>query len=78
MQLALHMSNEMLALLSLSKTTRLCDAVENTCRSSWLHGVSGYMGFDGVLLYLKYDLNPIFKDAEVKQNNISLGLRFDI
>lgn len=43
-----------------------------------IYGVSGYMGFDGVLLYLKYDLNPIFKDADVKQNNISLGLRFDI
>ncbi len=46
--------------------------------SNLIYGVSGYMGFDGVLLYLKYDLNPIFKDADVKQNNISLGLRFDI
>lgn len=46
--------------------------------SDLIYGVSGYMGFDGVLLYLKYDLNPIFKDADVKQNNISLGLRFDI
>jgi len=46
--------------------------------SDLIYGVSGYMGFDGVLLYLKYDLNPIFKDAEIKQNNISLGLRFDI
>lgn len=46
--------------------------------SDLIYGVSGYLGFDGVLLYLKYDLNPIFKDAEIKQNNISLGLRFDI
>lgn len=46
--------------------------------SDLIYGVSGYMGFDGVLLYLKYDLNPIFKDADIKQNNISLGLRFDI
>ncbi|MBO0331547.1 hypothetical protein [[Muricauda] lutisoli] len=46
--------------------------------SDLIYGVSGYMGIDGVLLYLKYDLNPIFKDADVKQNNISLGLRFDI
>ncbi|MEZ4810579.1 MAG: hypothetical protein R2819_09485 [Allomuricauda sp.] len=46
--------------------------------SDLIYGLSGYMGFDGVLLYLKYDLNPIFKDADVKQNNISLGLRFDI
>lgn len=46
--------------------------------SDLIYGVSGYMGFDGVLLYLKYDLNPLFKDATVEQHNISLGLRFDI
>ncbi len=46
--------------------------------SNLIYGVSGYIGFDGLLLYLKYDLNPIFKDAEVEQNNISLGLRFDL
>lgn len=46
--------------------------------SDLIYGVSGYLGVDGVLLYIKYDLNPIFKDAEIKQNNISLGLRFDI
>lgn len=46
--------------------------------SDLIYGLSGYMGFDGVLLYLKYDLNPIFKDADIEQHNISLGLRFDI
>jgi len=29
-------------------------------------------------LYLKYDLNPLFKDNVIDQNNISLGLRFDL
>lgn len=43
-----------------------------------IYGFSGYMGFDGVLLYLKYDMNPLFKDAVVEQHNISLGLRLDI
>lgn len=43
-----------------------------------VYGLSAYVGFDGVLLYAKYDLNPIFKDAVVEQNNISLGLRFDL
>lgn len=43
-----------------------------------VYGLSAYIGFDGVLLYAKYDLNPIFKDALVEQNNISLGLRFDL
>src|SRR5690606_13394466 len=46
--------------------------------SDLIYGLSGYMGFDGALLYLKYDLNPIFKDAAIEQHNISLGLRFDI
>ena len=43
-----------------------------------IYGLSAYIGFDGVLLYAKYDLNPIFKDAAIEQNNISLGLRFDL
>ncbi len=46
--------------------------------SNFVYGLSSYMGVDGVLLYLKYDLNPIFKDATVEQRNISLGLRFDL
>ncbi len=46
--------------------------------SDLIYGLSGYFGFGGVLLYAKYDLNPIFRDAAVDQNNISLGLRFDL
>lgn len=46
--------------------------------SSFVYGLSAYVGFDGVQLYAKYDLNPIFKDAVVEQRNISLGLRFDL
>ena len=43
-----------------------------------IYGISGYVGVGGTQLYLKYDLNPIFMDAEVEQRNISLGLRFDL
>ena len=43
-----------------------------------IYGLSAYVGFDGVLLYAKYDLNPIFQDAAIEQHNISLGLRFDL
>lgn len=43
-----------------------------------IYGLSAYAGFDNSLLYVKYDLNPIFRDAVVEQRNISLGLRFDI
>lgn len=43
-----------------------------------IYGLSAYAGVDGVLLYVKYDLNPIFKDALIEQRNVSLGLRFDL
>ncbi|MEN3324626.1 hypothetical protein VP395_12870 [Mariniflexile soesokkakense] len=46
--------------------------------SNLVYGLSGYMAFDEVALYVKYDLSPIFKDQAIKQNNISLGLRFDM
>lgn len=46
--------------------------------NDFIYGLSAYAGFGGVQLYMKYDLNPIFKDAAVEQRNISLGLRFDL
>jgi len=46
--------------------------------SGFVYGLSAYGGFDGVLLYVKYDLNPIFSNALVEQRNVSLGLRFDL
>jgi len=46
--------------------------------SDFIYGVGAYVGIDGVLLYTKYDLNPIFQDASIDQRNISFGLRFDM
>lgn len=46
--------------------------------NSFVYGLSGYLGYDNVGLYVKYDLNPIFKDNLVEERNISLGLRFDL
>ncbi|MGB5821904.1 MAG: hypothetical protein WBG90_20640 [Saonia sp.] len=46
--------------------------------SDFVYGLSAYVGVEGLLLYAKYDLSPIFKDAIVEQRNISLGLRFDL
>jgi len=46
--------------------------------SDLIYGLSAYTGVGGTLLYVKYDLNPIFKDAAIEQRNISLGLRFDL
>lgn len=46
--------------------------------SDFIYGLSGYIGYDNIGLYVKYDLNPIFKDNPVDERNISLGLRFDL
>lgn len=46
--------------------------------SSLVYGLSGYVAIGDTALYIKYDLSPIFKDQVVKQNNISLGIRFDM
>jgi hypothetical protein len=41
------------------------------------YGLSTYVGYRSTSLYLKYDLQPLFENNPVDQNNISLGLRFD-
>ena len=46
--------------------------------NNFIYGLSAYIGWTGTALYVKYDLNPIFKDNPVEQRNISLGLRFDV
>lgn len=46
--------------------------------SDFVYGLSAYAGFGDTVLYMKYDLSPIFEDAVVEQRNISLGLRFDL
>ncbi len=43
-----------------------------------VYGLGAYVGIDGILLYTKYDLNPIFQDATTEQRNISFGVRFDL
>ncbi|WP_088323346.1 hypothetical protein [Polaribacter tangerinus] len=40
------------------------------------YGLSAYVGYKSTSLYLKYDLNPLFKDTEVR--NISMGVRLDL
>ncbi|MBC5835323.1 hypothetical protein G6N05_06040 [Flavobacterium sp. F372] len=46
--------------------------------NDFTYGLSAYIGHKSTSLYLKYDLNPMFKNNPIDQNNISLGLRFDI
>jgi hypothetical protein len=45
--------------------------------NGFIYGVSTYVGYKATSLYLKYDLNPLFENNTIDQNNISLGLRFD-
>ena len=46
--------------------------------NDFIYGVSSYIGFGETSLYVKYDLNPLFKNNAVDQHNVSLGVRFDI
>jgi len=46
--------------------------------SNFVYGLSGYIGFGDLSIYAKYDLSPLFKDQAFEQNNISLGLRWDL
>ncbi|MDX1471676.1 MAG: hypothetical protein R3213_09295 [Flavobacteriaceae bacterium] len=46
--------------------------------TDFVYGISAYIGVDDISLYAKYDLNPIFDDQAFDQNNISVGVRFDL
>ena len=46
--------------------------------NSVVYGVSSYVGWGWTALYVKYEINPIFKNNPVDQHNISMGLRFDL
>ena len=46
--------------------------------SNFIYGTSAYIGYKETSLYVKYDLNRLFTNNIVKQNNISLGVRFDL
>lgn len=46
--------------------------------NNFIYGLSGYVGWKGTAIYVKYDLNTIFKDNPIDQRNVSLGLRFDV
>lgn len=45
--------------------------------NDFVYGLGAYIGYKETSLYVKYDLNPLFKNNTVDQNNISLGVRFD-
>ena len=46
--------------------------------TDFVYGLGTYIGYRDTSLYVKYDLNPLFKNNLVEQKNISLGIRFDL
>lgn len=54
------------------------DKIKDYNTNSFVYGLSSYISFGNVGIYAKYDLSTIFKDQAIDQNNISLGLRFDL
>lgn len=41
-----------------------------------IYGLSGFLGYRNTALYIKYDLNPIFKDNDRKEHFVAVGIRF--
>ena len=50
---------------------------KNFNTNNFVYGLNGYVGVGSTSLYVKYDLNPLFKNNPVEQNILSLGIRFD-
>lgn len=46
--------------------------------NNFIYGVSAYVGWGAGSVYVKYDLNTLFKNNQVDQRNVSLGLRLDL
>lgn len=46
--------------------------------NNFIYGLSAYIGYDNISLYVKYDLNTIFKDNPIDTHNVAAGLRFGI
>jgi hypothetical protein len=45
--------------------------------NDFVYGVSAYIGYRDVSIYAKYDLQTVFQNNDIDQNNLSIGLRFD-
>lgn len=43
--------------------------------NNFIYGLSAYIGYDWISFYIKYDLNPIFKDNSIDEYNVAAGLR---
>ncbi len=64
--------------ISINKYVTESETTGDFNTSDFIYGLSTYVGYKATSLYLKYDLNPLFRNNTVKQNNISLGIRWDL
>lgn len=46
--------------------------------NDFVYGLSGYLTAGDSMLYVKYDLSPLFKNAQNEIRGISLGLRYEL
>lgn len=44
----------------------------------FVYGISSYVGFGPISLFVKYDLNPVFKNSTYREHNLSFGWRLDM
>jgi hypothetical protein len=44
----------------------------------FVYGISSYVGFGSISLFIKYDLNPVFEKSTYKEHNLTFGWRLDM
>lgn len=44
----------------------------------FVYGISSYVGFGSISLFVKYDLNPVFEKSTYKEHNLTFGWRLDM
>jgi len=49
---------------------------DNFNMNKFNYGISTYLGYRSIGLYIKYDMNSLFKNTEIR--NISMGIRLDL
>ena len=72
-----NLNSKQFSEISINKYVTEAETKGDYNTNNFIYGISTYIGYKATSLYLKYDLNPLFKDNVVKQNNISLGIRWD-
>ena len=73
----INLNSKQFAEISFNKYATESETEGDFNTSNFIYGTSAYVGYKATSLYLKYDLNTVFRNNVVKQNNISVGIRFD-